>query len=60
MCVKVNDKPKQKPTDQRSVERLAPRRKFRLKELLVNCQRHQLHDETDWGRSVGRERLSEI
>lgn len=52
MCVKVNDKPKQKPTDQRSVERLAPRRKFRLKELLVNCQRHQLHDEIDWGRSI--------
>lgn len=56
----MDDKPKQKTTDQGSVERPPPRRKFRLNELLVNCQRHQLHDEIDWGRSVGRERLSEI
>ena len=55
----MDDKPKQKTTDQGSVERPPPRRKFRLKELLVNCQRHQLHDEIDWGRSVGRERATE-
>ena len=60
MCIKVNDKPKQKTTDQGSVERPPPRRKFRLNELLVNCKRHQLPDEIDWGPSVGRERLSEI
>ena len=56
----MDDKPKQKAADQESVERPIPRRKFRLKELLVNCRSHQLHDEIDWGRSVGRERLSEI
>ncbi len=60
MLAKVDDKPKQETTDQGSVERPIPRRKFRLKVLLVNCMRHQLPDEIDWGLSVGRERLSEI
>ncbi len=56
----MDDKPKQKAADQESVERPIPRRKFRLKELLANCKRHLLHDEIDWGPSVGRERRNEI
>ena len=56
----MDDKPKQQTADQRSAEQPVPRRKFRLNELLVNGKRHQLPDEIDGGRSVGRERLSEI
>ena len=39
------------------IVRPVTRRKFRLKELLVNCKPSQLHGETDFGPDVGREVL---
>ena len=39
------------------VVRPVTRRKFKLKELLVNCKPGQLHGETDFGPDVGREVL---
>ncbi|MBC8115398.1 MAG: AbrB/MazE/SpoVT family DNA-binding domain-containing protein [Candidatus Saccharimonas sp.] len=39
------------------VVRPVTRRKFKLKELLVNCKPSQLHGETDFGPDVGREVL---
>ena len=39
------------------IVRPVTRRKFKLKELLVNCKPSQLHGETDFGPDVGREVL---